>query len=207
MDALREQTESDKKHRRDMDILRHDMRHEMGLIMELFRNGKSSDAEAVYADWQNALADTITVTLCAEPVLNAVFTRFERKASDKNIRLQINSSLPDTLPIDTIKFSVVVSNALENALSATDLITVPDRRIISVKLIQNGSQLGLEVANPCDQPVAFDDRGYPGNHRENHGIGVRSISAFAEDNGYLLNFTYDKGCFLVRLVMDFPMAE
>ncbi len=38
-------------------------------------------------------------------------------------------------------------------------------------------------------------------HREAHGIGVRSIAAFAQDNGYPLEFSYDEGQFILRLVM------
>ncbi len=50
MSAMREQTGAEKKHREDMEVLRHDMRHEMGVIMELYRTGQTALAEAVYAD-------------------------------------------------------------------------------------------------------------------------------------------------------------
>ena len=201
MNAMREQTNAEKNYRNDMEILRHDMRHEMGIIMELFRTGKDAEAEAVYADWQNSLSGAVPAALCAEPVLNAVFSRFARKAEDKNIRLHVNSNIPDTIPIDTIKFSVMVSNALENALTATDKVTEQDRRTIRVKLIQSGTQIGLEITNQCAAPVEFDGRGLPVTNKAGHGIGVRSIAAFAADNGYLLNFSYTEEQFTMRLVM------
>ncbi len=56
MDTLRKQIDAEKKHRADMAILRHDMRHEAGVIAELFRAGKDAQAEAVYAQWQASLA-------------------------------------------------------------------------------------------------------------------------------------------------------
>ncbi len=204
MNAMREQTEDEKRYRDDMKILRHDMYHEMGVIMELFRTGKAKEAETVYADWRSSLSEAIPVTFCAEPVLNAVFTRMERKAMSKNINLYVNSNLPDTLPIDTIILSVMVSNALENALTATDKVVEPSKRSIRVKLIKNGSKIGLEVVNPYNTPVEFDDRGLPVTRVAGHGIGVRSIVSFANDNGYLLNFNCTDGKFAVRLLMGLP---
>ncbi len=65
MNAMREQTEAEKKHQNDMEILRHDMRHEMG-IMELFRTGKAAEAEIVYANWQNSLSEKSPATYCRE---------------------------------------------------------------------------------------------------------------------------------------------
>ena len=58
MDSMREQIEADKKHRAEMKILRHDIRHEAGVIAELYRAGKAAEAEAVYTRWQNTLLET-----------------------------------------------------------------------------------------------------------------------------------------------------
>ncbi len=201
MKALREQTDADKKHRADMEILRHDMRHEMAVIMELFRTGKGAEAETVYADWQNTLGKAIPETICAEPVLNAIFSRFRRRAEEKGVRFLISSNIPEAPPIDMIKLSVMVSNALENALNAVDKVSEESRRAVRVKLIEKDEQIGLEVVNACAAPVEFDDKGLPVAHMAGHGIGVRSIAAFAEQNGYLLNFACNDGEFTMRLVM------
>ncbi len=202
MNAMHEQAEAERKHREDMEILRHDMRHEMGVIMELFRSGKTSEAETVCADWRNSLNEAVPALICTEPVLNAVFTRFIRKSDEKNIRLDIISDISSALPFDTARLSVIVSNALENALAAADNITEQDKRIIQVKLIQSGRQLGLEIINPCSEPVEMNERGIPVTHKEGHGIGIRSILSFAEENGYLTDFIYQDFIFTFRLVMS-----
>ncbi|HBU12665.1 MAG TPA: hypothetical protein DEB31_08060 [Clostridiales bacterium] len=201
MGAMREQTESEKKHRDTMEILRHDMRHEMGVIMELYRAGKAAEAETIYADWQNALKEAVPALLCAEPILNAVLTRFAHRAKDMNIFLYVNTNVPGTLPIDTIKLSVMIANALENALAATDKVQEDDKRVIRVKLLQSGNQIGLEVINPCAAPVEFDEKGLPVTREQGHGIGVRSIAAFAQDNNCMLDFSNIDGKFTMRLVM------
>ncbi len=62
VDAMREQIEAENKHRAELQILRHDMRHEAGVIMELFRSGETGEAETVYANWRKTIADTDPVT-------------------------------------------------------------------------------------------------------------------------------------------------
>ncbi len=169
--------------------------------MELFRTGNITQAEAVYADWQNSLSAAASTAICAEPVLNAVFTRAQRRAEENNICLYISSNIPAALSIDTIKLSVIVSNALENALTATGNVPEREQRVIFVKLISKQQQIGLEIINPCVAPVTFDAKGLPVTHEAGHGIGVRSIAAFADDNGYPLDFSYSEGKFTMRLVM------
>lgn len=202
MNAIREQTDAEKKHREDMATMRHDMRHEMAVITELYRAGKTDEAETVYANWQNTLKKAAPVDFCAEPILNAVFARFARRAQEKNIRLYIHSNIPNEVPVNTIKLSVMISNALENALTATDKIKAEDKRIIRVQLIKNGDKIGLEIVNPCVEPVQLDAKGLPIAHEVGHGIGVRSIAAFANENGYMLDFDNNDGKFVMWLVMD-----
>ncbi len=199
VEAMREQTDADKKHRSDMDILRHDMRHEAAVIMELFRTGKQSDAEAVYANWQASLFAAAPVAVCAEPVLNAAFTRAKRRAQDMNIRLDVYSDILGALPVDTVKLSVILSNALENALTEASGVQDCDRRAVSVKLLLKQERLCLEIAGPCGAPVELDGKGLPMSQMPGHGIGARAVAAFAEENDYPLEFSFSDGILTMRL--------
>ena len=200
MSALRNQIEAENKYRSDMDILRHNMRHEMNVIMELFRTGKSNEAGIVYETWLENLSKVVPATLCAEPVLNAVLSSFERRAKDAGIDMLISSQLPDSLTVDAIKLSIVLSNALENALAAAGNVQ-DSQRFVNVKFIYTGMQLGLEIVNPCTLPVEFDEKGYPITDKPGHGVGVRSIVAFAGKNNCLLDFSYDSSQFTLQLIM------
>ena len=202
MSAMRNQVEAENEYRKDTDILRHDMRHEMGVIMELFRAGKSDEAERVYADWLGSLSASVPAAFCADPVLNAVLSLFERRARDKDIRLDIDSRLSSALQVDTIKLSVVLSNALENALTAADKVKEKDRRAVRVKFIYNDSQFGFEIINPCAEAVTFDDEGIPVAREAGHGVGVRSVVAFAKENNSLLDFKCADDRFTMRLIVN-----
>ena len=200
MNTMRHQIEAEDKYRSDLKIMRHDMRHDINIIMELFRTGKSNEAEKVYETWLNTLSEAAPVKLCAEPVLNAVLSLYEKRAKEKDIILLTGSQLPPSLPVDTLKLSIVLSNALENALTAAEKIPEKSERIVNVKLIYTNTQFGLEIVNPSAQTVEFDGN-IPVTHEAGHGIGIRSIIAFAEENNYLLDFKYLSGMFTMRLIM------
>ncbi len=207
VNAMRDQIDAEKTHREAMATMRHDMRHEMAVIMELYRQGKADEAEAVYTDWQTTLEASVPKDICAEPILNAVFTRFARRGKKKDIQLYVKSNISAELPIDTIKLSVILSNALENAMNATGEIEREDMRAIRVKIIQNDGQIALEVVNPCAAPVEFNSKGLPITNKLGHGFGVRSIAAFALDNDYMLDFKCADGKFTMWLVMDVGEAD
>ncbi len=76
-----------------------------------------------------------------------------------------------------------------------------DKRVIRVRLVSSGDLIGLEVINPCAAPVTFSERGLPVASEIGHGIGVRSIAAFAKENDYILNFNNTERRFTMRLVM------
>ncbi len=60
-------------HRVNGIILRHDMRHEAGVIAEMYRAGKEEQAEAVYERWQASLSKAAPETVCKpDPMFEGV---------------------------------------------------------------------------------------------------------------------------------------
>ena len=142
---------------------------------------------------------------CADPVLNAALSLFKRRAEDKGIRFKIDSQLSNTLDVDTIKLSVVLSNALENAITAADKVQNREGRTVNVKFVYTGSQFGFEIINSCAEPAEFDDEGIPVTRKAGHGVGVRSIVMFAKENNALLDFKCIDSRFTMRLVIGSAM--
>jgi len=200
LNAMRLQIEAENKYRSGMDILRHNMHHEMNLLVELFQTGKITEAEKAYAGWMSAMENTVSGKICAEPVLNAVLSLFERRAQEKGIIFKVKSQFPESLPVDSLKLAIVLSNALENALTATEQVEPKDERVINVNFIY-AAQFGLEIINPCSKPVEFNEQGIPITHEVGRGVGVRFIAAFAEENNYLLSFKCTDGMYIMRLIM------
>nr|WP_325181205.1 GHKL domain-containing protein [uncultured Oscillibacter sp.] len=116
-----------------------------------------------------------------------------------DIAIDIHLVLPEELPVDALELSIVFANALENAIQAVKELPDDQRHIIckSVKY----PRFIMEIANPYAGEIVFDRRGIPTTNRPEHGIGTRSIVAFAEKYNALYLFRAEGGWFKVRVAV------
>ena len=61
--------------------------------------------------------------------------------------------------------------------------------------------LMLEISNPCDEIVTFDDQGIPVAQQQGHGMVMQSISNFCHKYGAVCQFEQTHGRFRMRLVL------
>ena len=132
-------------------------------------------------------------------MLDAVFSSYFDQAQNQGVCVTAQISLPDALATDEGALAIVVANALENAIHA-NLKLPQEQREIRCKMVGSPSII-LEISNPCNEDVTFDAQGLPIAHKEGHGLGVQSISAFCQKNGAVCQFELKDGWFHLRLVL------
>lgn len=178
---------------------RHDLRHRLQVVTELVSRGDTETALDFLDAAQKRLDEQKEVHWCRPPILDAVFSSYFDQAQRKNIQVKAKISLPDTLPIDEGELAIVLANALDNAIQAN--IQLPyKQREICCKMVATPSVM-LELSNPFDGKVTFDDQGLPATQKEGHGLGVQSISAFCRKSGAVCQFEVVDGWFRLRLVL------
>ena len=178
---------------------RHDLRHRLQAVAELIARGNREEALAFLDVATKRLDAQKEVRWCHPPVLDAVFSSYFDQANNEGIHVTAKISLPDTLTVDEGALAIVVANALENAIHAN--LKLPQKqREICCKMVGSPGIM-LEISNPCNEDVTFDAEGLPVAHREGHGLGVQSISAFCQKNKAVYQFDLDDGWFRLRLVL------
>ena len=178
---------------------RHDLRHRLQAVAELIARGNREEALAFLNAATKRLDAQKEVRWCHPPVLDAVFSSYFDQANNEGIHVTAKISLPDTLTVDEGALAIVVANALENAIHAN--LKLPQKqREICCKMVGSPGIM-LEISNPCNEDVTFDAEGLPVAHREGHGLGVQSISAFCQKNKAVYQFDLDDGWFRLRLVL------
>ena len=148
---------------------------------------------------QKRLDEQKEIRWCRPPVLAAVFSSYIDQAQNQGILVEANIALPDTLPVDEGELSIVLANALENAIHA-NLDLPQEQRKIRCRMMGTPGVM-LEISNPCTGNLTFDSNGLPMAKREGHGLGVQSISAFCRKNGAVCQFDLTDGWFRLRLVL------
>lgn len=136
---------------------------------------------------------------CSNAVLDAILTAYFQRAKEKNIRLDVNLAIPDELPIPAAELSTVFANALENMIHEVERLPMEERRMIC-KCI-SAPRLMLEFSNPCRGEVKFGSDGLPLTQGSGHGIGTRSIAAFAEKHHAVCSFRMEHGWFKLQLAL------
>ena len=177
----------------------HDRRHFNNVLLELLDNGQTAEASALLRR-QNQTAPKTSRVYCENPAVNAAVSHYASMAEQYGIRTEISLEIPADLPIDALELSMVVSNLLENAIHSCEKLPYDREGFIRFTCMSAGRLL-LEIENPCPDGTALDENGHPVASGEGHGIGSKSVIAFAKKYDGELLYKIENGVFQVRLLI------
>lgn len=180
-------------------IDRHDTRHRFQTIASLLENGQIGRAIDYVSQSANRIEAETSVTYCKDVLLNATLCSYLGQAKKEGITLETHLSLPDTLPVDSGEFSIVIANALENAIKACLLLPEDERKIVFQCIYK--PKLMLQVSNPCKKEIVFSADGLPLSEEKEHGSGTRSIMAFCKKYGAFCSFSRENGWFRIKIAL------
>lgn len=201
--GLRAQAEGIQRQREMTIIHNHDSRHHLGTVCALLEKGsyyealrfarsacERQDEAAVHARY----ADNV--------IVDAILAHYLGRAEAVGIRVRTQLHIPEVLPygIDEMELSSVFANALDNAIEAAARVPEGERAIRFT--FRTVPRVGFEIANTCDGEARLDESGLPIAGRKGHGIGTRSIQAFAEKYGAILDYALEDGWFRMRMLLQ-----
>lgn len=177
----------------------HDRRHFNNMILEFLEQGENHEAITLLKN-QNQVSYKISKVYCQNPVVNAAVCHYANQAEHSGIRTAIQLNIPSDLSVDSLELAMVVSNLLENAIVAC--LKQKDGKSLYINFIcHHIGRLLLEMENPCTDDTALDQNGYPITNEEGHGVGSKSVIAFAMKYDGELMYQIENGVFLVRLLV------
>ncbi len=177
----------------------HDRRHFNNVLQELLEQGKTVEASALLQS-QNQVMHKISKVYCENPAVNAAVCHYAELAEQSGILTEIELDIPRELAVDSLELSMVVSNLLENATQAC--IKQSGSKPLFIHFIcRNMGRLLLEIENPCTEDTTLDEDGYPVAMEEGHGIGSKSVIAFAKNYDGELIYNIENSVFRVRLLV------
>lgn len=204
MFSLQKQLEIVRNSGKELDILRHDMRHYIMLLSACVEHGDLEEAGKLMNSLKRTL-DSVNKknrTYTGNILIDSILSEYENRAENNGILYDALLVLPEKLQNNPIEFAVVISNALENACIACRKIPEGKERMIKVRGRMDGSQFFLEIANTYAGTVKLDEeKGMPAAEQAGHGLGTQSIAAFAEKNHAYLRYQAEDGWFRLRLIL------
>jgi signal transduction histidine kinase len=177
----------------------HDRRHFNNVLLELLKQGKIGEAAALLQS-QNQAALKISKVYCENPAVNAAVCHYAGLAEQAGIPAEIALDITGNVNIDALELAMVVSNLMENAIQACERL--PENQAPYLHLnCRSVGRLLLEMENPCAEGTALDENGYPITCEKGHGIGSKSVIAFAKKYDGELLYKFENGVFRVRLLV------
>lgn len=186
-------------------IERHDLRHHFQAIYIMLQGGQYKEAMDYIDNSQAILYEADAVSYCSHPVLNAILAAYFQQAKDLGIPVEAQLDIPDELPVPVGELTTVFANALENMIHALQPVPAGQKKMIC-KCIHTPC-LMIEFSNPCMGNVALDGNGLPTSREDGHGLGTRSILAFAEKHQAICTFRIENGWFKLQLALQDGAGE
>lgn len=177
----------------------HDRRHFNSMVLELLEQGKSEDAASF-------LRKQVAVTLpkdkryCENTAINAVVCYYAGLAWAKGITTDIGLDISNELATDSLAFSMAIANLLENAVHGCEALPETAEKYLRFTCRSVG-RLALEISNPCTENTALGTDGFPKAEAVGHGVGTKSVLAFANKYDAELYYRIENNVFTVRLLI------
>jgi sensor histidine kinase regulating citrate/malate metabolism len=176
---------------------RHDMRHHINLLQGFAENGRLEEIKK-YLHAANSDIDSITpIRYCENETINLILSGYASIAKHSEIILTIEANLPESLPFSDTELSSLLSNALENAVHASEKIPETDKRIIHLRLFSKNNKLCIDIRNRYHEEAKFI-KDFPISEEEGHGFGTKSMAHIVEKHGGVYQFSQEDGWFIFQ---------
>ena len=176
---------------------RHDMRHHLALLQGLASSERIEEIKEYLHTAQSDM-DAITPTrFCENETVNLILSAFFAKAKQAEIQFEAEARLPEAFPFSDTELCSLLSNALENAIIASE--KMDDRRESSIRLrvYSKNNKLCIDIRNRYQQEPIFH-KGLPVTGEQGHGYGTKSMVSIVEKHGGVFRFMAEDGWFIFQ---------
>lgn len=179
---------------------RHDMRHHFSFLHGLAEAENVEGIKEYLKTAQNDMEAITPMRFCENDAVNLILSSFAIKAKQRGVSLKVDAKLPVSLSLSNTKLCSLLSNGLENAITATSQVLGTNGKTIILKARVHKNKLLISIENPYTGIVTMKD-GLPLPLHEGHGYGSASICAIADIHGGQAIFNTEGGTFTLKIMI------
>ncbi len=185
-------------------IYRHDMRHHLSLLYSYLEAGDGRKAMEYICQAQDSIDRIVPARYCENNTVNLILSFFVAKAEQSGVSLDIEVELPNHLPFPDTELCTLLSNGLENAVTAAAKDSDSNPGAVRLNCGIHKGNLLILIENAFGGKVVMKN-GLPQTHEEGHGYGAKSIAMLAEKYSGYYSFALEEGLFTLKVVL--PMKS
>ena len=176
---------------------RHDMRHHFALLQGLASEGNLVELKEYLRSAQSDMDAITPISFSENETVNLILSTYATKAKRAGIMLTVEATLPDSLPFSDTELCSLLSNALENAIQASEKVPDSNKRFITLRLYSKNNKLCIDIRNSYHTEPVFH-QGLPVSKEQGHGFGTKSMAHIVEKHGGVYQFTVKDGWFIFQ---------
>ena len=180
-------------------ILRHDISNHMMTMERLADRENYEEAREYMSRLKEEYSASVEGIRCGDPVIDTVLTSKRDIALKQGIDFKCNFVFPEQPVIDVFDLSVLLNNALDNALRGAS----GDRKWISISSISREQFFTIIIKNAfAGDDLKYDD-GLPLTTKsaEGHGLGMKLIRHIALSYSGEMEFVKNDGEIELRVLL------
>ena len=177
----------------------HDLKHQLqALAMATDEERRQQIEETSRAiDFYDAVVKT------GNEALDVLLTEKNVYCTNRGIRL---SCMVNTRQLQKIRLTdlyTLLGNALDNAIESAERVDDPDKKIISLSILDQGKMLYIQLENYYEGTLELQD-GLPKTRKadkQDHGFGLRSIRSIARSYGGRADIRTEGQVFYLEIII------
>lgn len=125
-------------------------------------------------------------------------------ARKHQVHFSLNLKIPKNLNVDSSMICLILGNALDNAIEATEKIKCASKKIVQIYMSYKQETLFLQIVNPYDGKVITKRGGRILSSKRGfieEGIGLQSIRNTLHNNDGDIDITHDNNEFCVSIAL------
>lgn len=185
---LAEQIENTKQHigeveklYKDMRALKHDMGNHISVLENLLMKNETDEADKYLKELKISWYENAAEIKTGNPVTDVLLMQKQKEAGEKGIAFGCDFIYPTDTHINAFDVSVILNNAIENAIEGSADCESP---YVSISSYRKKNAYLIEVRNNISKQVEIDDEtGLPETTKEDrnsHGYGLSNIRRVAQ---------------------------
>ena len=215
---LAEQIETTKQHIREVEklyqnirALKHDMGNHICVLENLFCQFEAGTDDVVFLkkEWKNYLSElkatwneNMSEIKTGNPVTDVILTQKQKEAEEKGIDFRCKFVYPVDTNINAFDVSVILNNAITNAIEGAEGCENP---YVSISSYRQKNAYMLEVTNCIIKYVEIaDETGLPETTKKDkgsHGFGLANIRKVAQKYYGDIDIRQDESSFTLTVML------
>lgn len=186
----------------DIRSFRHDINNHITVLQQLIYNGNEKETKS-YIDELACAHQKLKIPYSAtgNVVVDSILNYKLASITNPNMQVEVEASVPTELSVEVMDLSVILTNLLDNALTAAMKVGYDSH--IFTKIVYQKGMLVIQISNSYDGIIQYENGELVTTKTgaSGHGRGLQNVRKIAEKYQGLLSLNYDEKVFTAKVLL------